>query len=158
MVVEHRVCPASELMLQDHPGVPTGRAGGYTSELGAHPLWRDELWRGTCFEAFVARAGSPAYVELNASPRGHFAVYSFDRVRTGMRPLAGAQVVVRSHEEDGALVVRTRAELPGSSGPLRVGLTAVVEVRGLGLRYFALSHAGPKPDFHRPETWSVELA
>jgi hypothetical protein len=155
LVVEHCVSPASALILRDAPGAPEERSRG---EPGRHPLWRDELWRVTCFEAFVARPGSPGYMELNASPRGHFALYSFDSVRAGMRPLADAEVVVRSHEEGGALVVRTRAAPRGLSGPLRVGLTAVVEVRELGLRYFALSHAGPKPDFHRPETWSVELA
>jgi hypothetical protein len=163
ILVEHRVSPASELILRDNPGIPMELSGGEASEVGAHPLWRDELWRGTCFEAFVARPDSPGYVEINASPLGYFAVYSFDGVRAGMRPLASAEVVVRSHEEGGALVVRTRAELrgaalPGLSVPLCVGLTAVLEVRELGLRYFALSHAGPKPDFHRPETWSVELA
>jgi hypothetical protein len=48
----------------------------------------DELWRHTCFEAFVAPAGSTAYAEFNFSPSGAWAAYRFDAYREGMAALA----------------------------------------------------------------------
>ena len=45
----------------------------------------DELWRTTCFEAFVRTDGG--YVEYNLSPSGAWAAYRFDGYREGMRGL-----------------------------------------------------------------------
>src|SRR5215467_2426337 len=42
-----------------------------------------ELWRHTCFEAFVGIAGTPAYHELNLAPSGEWTVYTFDAYRDG---------------------------------------------------------------------------
>ena len=41
----------------------------------------DGLWHHTCFEAFVACAGAPGYLEFNLSPSGEWAVYAFDDYR-----------------------------------------------------------------------------
>ena len=35
------------------------------------------LWKHTCFEAFVAIEGEPAYHEFNVSPSGEWAVHAF---------------------------------------------------------------------------------
>jgi hypothetical protein len=48
------------------------------------PQRLDELWRHTCFEAFVRPSRSPAYQELNLSPSGDWAYYHFDDHRAGM--------------------------------------------------------------------------
>src|SRR5574341_2585937 len=42
----------------------------------------DELWRHTCFEAFVGVKGVAAYREFNFAPSGEWAVYAFQRYRT----------------------------------------------------------------------------
>ena len=56
------------------------------------PQRRDELWRTTCAEIFVAlddasdgkpHTGGP-YLEFNFSPTGDWAAYRFDSTRTGM--------------------------------------------------------------------------
>src|SRR5690349_12825659 len=44
----------------------------------------DELWRHTCFEAFVAPLRREPYYEFNFSPSGEWAVYRFDSYRSGM--------------------------------------------------------------------------
>src|SRR5579863_7344904 len=45
---------------------------------------RDELWRQTCFEAFVSAAEACGYCEFNFSPSGDWAAYQFEDYRTGM--------------------------------------------------------------------------
>src|SRR5579863_5463591 len=39
----------------------------------ANPGRADELWKHTCFEAFVGGPQSPGYLELNFSPSGQWA-------------------------------------------------------------------------------------
>src|SRR5262245_14627483 len=45
----------------------------------------DELWRTTCFEAFVREAGAEAYYELNFATSLQWAAYGFSGYREGMR-------------------------------------------------------------------------
>src|SRR5262249_58742706 len=42
-----------------------------------------DLWRHTCFEAFVARDGDTAYHEFNLSPSREWAAYAFRSYRDG---------------------------------------------------------------------------
>ena len=41
--------------------------------------------------------------------------------------------------------------------PLEVGLAAVIKFSEQGLTYWALTHAGPQADFHRRDSFLVEL-
>ena len=45
----------------------------------------DELWRHTCFEAFVRPSPGEAYYEFNFAPSTQWAAYRFDSYRSGMR-------------------------------------------------------------------------
>src|SRR5438045_24619 len=47
------------------------------------PRRADDLWRTTCFEAFLG-TGDGGYYELNFSPSTEWAVYRFDGYRAGM--------------------------------------------------------------------------
>src|SRR5688572_26316236 len=44
-------------------------------EKSATPRRKDELWRHTCFEFFLAIKDQPAYWEFNFSPSGDWNVY-----------------------------------------------------------------------------------
>jgi hypothetical protein len=44
----------------------------------------DELWRATCFEAFVKNEKSKEYWEFNLSPSGSWNFYHFTSYRDGM--------------------------------------------------------------------------
>jgi hypothetical protein len=46
---------------------------------------RDELWRHTCFEAFVRASSGAEYYEFNFSPSTQWAAYRFSSYRGGMR-------------------------------------------------------------------------
>lgn len=123
----------------------------------------DGLWQHTCFEAFVAAANTPAYVELNFSPSGQWAAYAFEDYRTGMAPMemAAPRTTVRRSPDrlqlDAILDVDV---LPGLArgGSWRIGLSAVIEGDDGGLTYWALHHGPGIPDFHAREGFVLPLA
>lgn len=112
-----------------------------------------ELWRHTCFEAFIALDNQPSYHEFNFAPSGEWAVYALRAYRDGA-PVANEamcpQIALRSTGDrldldavvrlDSLSAIHTRAVL-------HVGLSAVIEASD-GLSYWALRHSADKPDFH----------
>ena len=131
------------------------------------PRQADELWKHTCFEAFVA--GPPhdeRYRELNFSPSTQWAAYSFERYRTSMTtvplPSAPRVDVTRSGSQ---LVVDARVGMPellpeswrASGTTLRVALSAVIEDESGRIFYWALKHAPDKPDFHHAAGFILEV-
>jgi hypothetical protein len=134
----------------------------------------DELWKHTCFEAFVARApgdGSsmPAnatgaaigeYLELNFSPSTEWAVYSFDRYREGMAPVAmPSPPQMRIGVTPGLLTldVRVDTRVLFDGAKLLIALAAVIEDDSGNISYWALKHAPTKPDFHHPAGFILEV-
>jgi len=117
----------------------------------------DRLWAHTCFEAFVAAADRPGYLELNFSPSGQWAAYGFDAYRAGMAAAelpATPEITVRRGERQ--LELQARVRLP-AAGAWRLGLSTVVEEGTGRLSYWALRHPPGRPDFHHPESFSLEL-
>src|SRR6185369_972124 len=103
-----------------------------------------ELWRHTCFEAFVGVAGAAGYHELNLAPSGEWTVYAFDRYREG-GPLADVArppriVVGASHGEleVDALIDLAALSPTYATASLRIALATVVEETGGALSYWAL--------------------
>jgi hypothetical protein len=142
--------------------------GGDTGALvlaapAARPGRRDRLWEHTCCEAFVGTPDGSAYLELNVSPSGDWALWAFDAQRTGMRAAAtvGAPPirVLRSATEVRCDALVDDAVLRGFLGPppYRVGLTAVLEEVGGNRAYFACRHVGPNPDFHARDGWTLTV-
>lgn len=115
------------------------------------PLRRqDELWKTTCFEAFVSTPGNKSYWELNFSPSGAWNCYRFDDYRKGMRPEEGAQGV-EIQPRQGIKGYQLHAAVDLSSvisiqEQLEISLAAVIQ--GTELSYWAIKHAGAEPDFH----------
>jgi hypothetical protein len=119
----------------------------------------DELWRHTCFEAFVRPSAGPAYYEFNFSPSTQWAAYRFDSYRSGMR--VATEIVVlciwvlstsRSYTFQAAL------ELGGLSRPWRIGLSAVLEETNGRKSYWALAHSPGKADFHHADCFALEMS
>src|SRR5512139_1288274 len=48
------------------------------------PARSDELWRHTCFEAFVRATSGAEYYEFNFAPSTQWAAYRFTGYRSGM--------------------------------------------------------------------------
>lgn len=144
----------------------TWRLAGDLSRLRVPPVaapgQADELWRHTCFEAFVADPHSSGYLELNFSPSGQWAAYGFRSYRTGMAPLPLKKPPAarwRQAADELTLAVDFRMDdLPGPPGPrppvaVRVALAAVIEDQQGTLSYWALRHPAGKPDFHHAEAF-----
>ncbi len=117
------------------------------------PARADDLWRHTCFEAFVA--GDDGYVEYNLSPSGRWATYRFDDYRQGMREAAEAVENNGLNDAIGVVDLQARIVLPQDGA--RIGLSAVIEERDGGFSYWALAHPSAKPDFHHPDSFVLEL-
>lgn len=124
---------------------------------------RDELWKTTCFEVFVADPRSREYVEWNGSANGDWNCYRFDDYRAGMRladpdgePPVYREVFRDAGAWEGEWKV-PRALLP-FEGP--IGLAAVTETRAQGqssLAYWAAAHFSVRPDFHRRESFVCRI-
>ncbi len=155
----------------------TGRGGADLEKLvipASKPIEdrvrRDELWKNTCLEIFVGAAGKTSYLELNLCPSGDWNVYAFDDYRVGMRTVAGVASPLVKHEaslnkDSFTWTARLAAEaLPNpeveallASRDLVMGVTAVLEYRSGVREYWALWHAGTKPDFHLRESFKLAL-
>jgi hypothetical protein len=130
-----------------------GDPGGLELPALLEPGRADDLWRHTCFEAFVET--EEGYVEYNLSPSGQWATYRFDAPRSGMRD---ADEVATVEGMDGAVdqvALEARIELP--HGARRLGLSAVIETKVGDISYWALAHPSDKPDFHHPDSFVLEL-
>lgn len=126
----------------------------------AEPAFRDELWRHSCCEAFVAPHGAPGYVELNIAPSTEWAAYAFDGARAGMRRAKGVVVFEAAWLAAPEVAeLRVRAVLPGlMDSNWDVALTAVIEERDGTRSYWALAHAPGPPDFHNRDCFTARLA
>jgi hypothetical protein len=199
------------LSLHRHPDTPCGALSGIEIELARlRPLKlqiryvlvgnirrvrlkprdqdrEDELWRHTCFEAFVRVGGGENYLEYNVSPSGRWAAYRFDRYREGMAPatevdttrlatdrrtepldpdrralLKSCGIDTLERFEPAFYSLKTELTFSNAMGlavaqPWHVGLSAVIEERNGRMSYWALAHPTGKPDFHDPSCFTLEL-
>ncbi len=142
----------------------TGRTSDLRMPTVTAPVRSDELWRHTCFEAFVRASPGAAYCELNFAPSMQWAAYQFSGYRSGMRvasEISAPRVEVQSN--DGCYQLHAALELdrlPGLPGDAvwRLGLAAVIEEAGGRKSYWALAHPPGKPDFHHSDCFAQELA
>ena len=140
--------------------VVTGKIGDLLLPAVTAPAQADELWRHTCFEAFVRAVPDGSYYEFNFAPSTQWAAYRFDGYRSGMRVAAeiGApKIEVGSTPE--RYTLRASLDLGGSSSASgwRLGLSAVIEEANGRKSYWALAHPPGKPDFHHSDCFAVEL-
>jgi len=144
------------------------------------PSRTDELWKHTCFEAFVT-AALPGYLELNFSPSGAWAAYRFQAYRAGVSAaqvsdfprirvqrgpqllqleatvsVAGLADPTRQEDPDpGAVAAGRGARLALTA---RAALAAVIELDDGTLTYWAHRHPPGRPDFHHPAGFTLELS
>jgi hypothetical protein len=135
-----------------------GRIGELALPIPAPPIRADNLWRTTCFEAFLAPVDASHYRELNFSPSSQWAAYEFCAYRAGLVPMAlpAAPRIAMARRPD-RLDLSVALTLDLGAGPGRIGLCAVVEERGGRFSYWALAHPPGEPDFHHPACFAFEL-
>ena len=123
----------------------------------------DQLWRHTCFEAFVRTLSGEEYYEFNFAPSTQWAAYRFSSYRSGMSvapKISTPSIEVRLKPD--RLTLRATLEL-GHLMDLpdktlwRVGLSALIEDMNGRKSYWALAHPPGKPDFHHADCFVYEL-
>lgn len=124
----------------------------------AEPARAEELWRTTCFEAFLRALGEQAYREWNFAPSGQWAAYDFASTRTGMKDAdAAAQPYIRSEDNLTWWGVGASIAVPADAN-WELSLSAVLEEKDGTKSYWALAHPNPKnPDFHDPGCFVARL-
>jgi len=125
------------------------------------PRRRHGLWEETCFDIFLGVKGARRYWEFNLSPAGHWNVYRFTGYRQGMvqeTAFASLPISLRHQPDSLRLFLEPEIErIVAADQPLKIGLGAVIRFREQGLTYWALTHPGPRPDFHRRDSFLIHL-
>ena len=131
------------------------------SEPADIPLRKHGLWEETCLEFFLAVDDVQPYWEVNLSPSGHWNVYRFSAYREGMQEEAAfTSLPFRVERGKESFLLDVDLPLDGiisPETPLVLGISAVIKLRSNEMTYWALSHPGQKPDFHRRESFIARL-
>jgi hypothetical protein len=124
----------------------------------------DELWRHTCFEAFVRASPGAAYYEFNFAPSTQWAGYRFSSYRSGMRVAAEISApLIEVQSSPDCYTLQVSLELDCLSGLPRkalwhLGLSALIEDSSGRKSYWALAHPPGKPDFHHWDCFAHEFS
>lgn len=127
------------------------------------PSRKDELWKETCFEFFLAVKDKPGYWEFNMSPSGDWNVYRMDAYRrVGFREeTAISELDFEFGRELDGYSLDVSVDLGAIFAPstkLQVAITAVLQTHDGNETYWALAHPAPHADFHLREGFILELA
>ena len=135
-------------------GAPTDR---FVIPSLSEPWRADELWRTTCFEAFLRAQGATSYREWNFAPSGNWAAYDFTAPREGMdRAEVSAPPYIRMEDNFTWWTVGATIAVDAAS-QWELGLSAVLEEQDGAKSYWALAHGDGPPDFHNPDCFIARL-
>ena len=126
------------------------------------PMRKDDLWKMTCFEIFIALEEQTQYWEFNMSPSSNWNVYHMDAYRqVNMReePLFKA-LPFTFHKTDDELKLDISINM-SSILPLdqkiNIGVTAIIQTFDGSESYWALTHPGTQADFHIRDGFTIQL-
>jgi hypothetical protein len=120
----------------------------------------NELWKHTCFEAFVSDGAG--YHEFNFAPSTEWAAYSFDGYRENMREAEiGTHLIHFRNDERGPKLIAEIDLTPLATltarDTWRMNITAVIETTDGAKSYWALAHPPGRPDFHHAAGFVLDL-
>jgi hypothetical protein len=119
----------------------------------AEPSRTDDLWKSTCFEAFI---GHGSYSEFNFSPSSEWAAYDFESYRAGMRNrMQSSDPQIGLDGSENHFGLEATIDVSGLAGQL--ALSAVIEETDGTKSYWALAHPPGAPDFHHPTCFAATL-
>lgn len=128
----------------------------------ARAVRKDDLWKATCFEFFIALPRMPQYWEFNMSPSSEWNVYRMDAYRRiGFRKEGAIQQLPFEFKQgNDNLSLNISLDLTPILRPAQViqlGITAIIQTRDGNESYWALAHLGQHADFHLRESFVLEL-
>lgn len=130
--------------------------------LNANPARKDELWRTTCFEFFLAIKDTLQYWEFNMSPSGDWNAYVMDAYRqVGMREetrIKRSPFDVRKEADSLSLEMAMILDpIVASEKPIEVGIASVIRTKNGKETYWALLHPRPEAGFHARESFVLKF-
>ncbi len=131
-------------------------------ELAKVPMRKDDLWKRTCFEVFIAPEGQTQYWEFNMSPSGNWNVYHMDAYRqVNMREeVLFTTLPFTFHKTDDELNLNISINLSyilPLDQKLNIGVTAIIQTFDGSESYWALTHPGTQADFHIRDGFTIQL-
>jgi hypothetical protein len=131
--------------------------------LSVNPTRKEELWKATCFEFFLAVKDLPQYWEFNLSPSRDWNVYRMDAYRRiGFREeMSIQQLQFEVQKDTNGFLLKMAIDLNPIirlEQILEVGVTAVVQTKEGNETYWALVHPAPVADFHLRESFILAMA
>jgi hypothetical protein len=144
--------------------VVTGKMGDIRMPPIVAAARSDELWRHTCFEAFVRASSGAGYYEFNFAPSTQWAAYRFSGYRSGMcvaSEISALPMEVRSGSDCYTLQVSlelNRLSALPRTVYWRLGLSALIEDTDGRKSYWALAHPSGEPDFHHADCFAHEFS
>ena len=123
---------------------------------------KDDLWKATCFEFFIAVKDQPHYWEFNMSPTSEWNVYAMDAYRqANMREeLAFTQLPFEFRKTNEGISLDISVNLNPILQPdqvLQIGITTIIQTRDGNEIYWALAHPGVQTDFHLRESFVINI-
>jgi hypothetical protein len=143
--------------------VVTGKIDDLRIASRTEPARADELWKHSCFEAFVRASGDTDYYEFNFSPSTQWAAYRFGGYREAMRVANEVQAAPITIDSQAACYTLSaevdldRTKLPQQK-KWQLGLSTVIEELHGHKSYWALAHPPGKPDFHHSDCFTAEFS
>jgi len=131
-------------------------------ESAPNPTRKDELWKATCFEFFIARPEQPEYWEFNMSPSGDWNAYCMDAYRRiGFREEPSIlELSFSFHKDTGCASVEGSVDLSrlfSAETAIQAGIASIIQMIDQHETYWALVHPNPQADFHLRESFKIEL-
>ncbi|HYC15927.1 MAG TPA: DOMON-like domain-containing protein [Pseudolabrys sp.] len=156
------VCPRADSLILSYTVI--GKISEVRMATGVRSARSDELWRHTCFEAFVRASSEAGYYEFNFAPSTQWAAYQFTGYRSGMRvaaEISAPLIEVRSSPD--CYVLQASLELERLLSLPRkalwdLGLSALIEDKNGHKSYWALAHPPGKPDFHHADCFAYKFS
>jgi hypothetical protein len=125
----------------------------------ATPFRKNDLWKATCFEFFIAVENKPEYWEFNMSPSGDWNVYVMDAYRqVNMREEKAFEQL--PFEFDSNLSLNISVDVSPIIQPeqtLQIGIATIIQTQDATETYWALAHPTPQADFHTRESFILSL-
>lgn len=126
------------------------------------PMRKDDLWKMTCFEIFIAPEGQTQYWEFNMSPSGNWNVYHMDAYRqVNMREeTLYVSLPFTFHKTDDELSLSISIDLSrilSADQKTNIGITAILQTFDDRESYWALTHPGAQADFHIRDGFTIRL-
>lgn len=124
----------------------------------SQPQFKEELWKTTCFEAFL-KSSSSAYLEWNFSPSGDYwnqGFVDYRKVDPQFKELTPLLIQVESDQTQNKCL-RIRSKVPLEDEYVKLGLASAVHLKNDECLYFSLKHSENRPDFHRADSFLIDL-